>query len=171
MRCSTGAQRGGAVHPSSVTPHRHPRQALLQGGFVQRSPSPWEGREEQPHLPHASSALPCAAQQQRLLSSSLPGTGCIPVPLVPRRSSRVGCWQSSCLQGSCTAWRRGWVLWAGGLFAGSFLDTEFFLWRSLELSAVQLLGISTLQLGQGPVTQSTSSGVGQEGCSRNGLRG
>lgn len=33
------------------------------------------------------------------------------------------------------------------------------------------LGISTLQLGQGPVTQSPSSGVGQEGCSRNGLRG
>lgn len=39
------------MSPSCVTPQ-------LQGGFVQRSPSPWEGREEQPHLPQASSALP-----------------------------------------------------------------------------------------------------------------
>lgn len=161
---SPGAQRGGAVSPSSVTPQ-------LQGGFGKRLPSPWEGREEQPHRPQASSALPCAAQQEDLLSSSLPCTGCIPVPLVPRRSSRVGCWESSCLWSGCRAWHRG----PGGLgwwaIAGSFLDTRFFLWRTLELSAVQLLGISTLQLGQGPVTQSTSSGVEQEGCSRNGLRG
>lgn len=81
--------------------------AQLQGGFVQRSPSPWEGREEQPHLPQASSALPCVAHQQDLLSSSLPCTSCIPVPLVPQRSSWFGCWESSCLQGSCAAWHRG----------------------------------------------------------------
>lgn len=77
--------------PSCVTPCKHPWQAQLQSGFMLKSPSPWEGREEQPHLPQASSALPCTAHQQDLLSSSLPCTGCIPVPLVPRRSSRFRC--------------------------------------------------------------------------------
>lgn len=142
MHCSCHgprAQRGGAVGPSCVTACRHPWQVQLQGGFVQRSPSPWEGREEQPHLSHASSALPCTSHQQEFLfSSSLPCTSCIPVPLVPRRSSWFGCWESSCLWGSCAAWHT-WVVWAGGLLAGSFLAIRFILWRTLEFSAVQPL--------------------------------
>lgn len=114
-----------------------------------------------PHAPRQLS-FACSAHQQDLLSSSLPCTGCIPVPLVPRRSSRCGCWESSCL----------WDKWCGlvGYLQEAFLTPRFSYGGLLNFQLYSnFLGISTLQLGCGPITQRSSSGVGQEGCSRNGL--
>lgn len=64
--------------------------------------------------------------------------------------------------------------WCGlvGYLQEAFLTPSFSYGGLLNFQLYShCLGISTLQLGRGPVTQSPSSGVGQEGCSRNGLRG
>lgn len=74
------------------------------------------------------------AHQQDLLSSSLPHTGCITVPLLPRRGGQLGCWESSCLQGwPCSLAQGAGVGWRAA-WQETFLTPGLCSWRTLELS-------------------------------------
>lgn len=161
-----GAQRGGAVSLSCVTPLRPScRVASCKG-------HPVLGRAERSSPTCPRPAQLCHVLSNNRICSALPS--CEPAASQflwsPEGAAGLGAGSLLACGVAAQPGIGGQVVWAGGLLAGRFLDTKFFLRRTLELSAVHL-GISTLQLGQGPVTQSTSSGVGQEGCSRNGLRG
>lgn len=124
--------------PSCVTPHRHPwpscRVASCKG-------HPVLGRAERSSPTCPRPAQLCHAWPINRTCSALPSHAPAASQFLwsPKGAAGLGAGSLLACKAAVQPGTGGWVVWAGGLLAGSFLDTRFFLWRTLELSALQPL--------------------------------